>query len=135
MVGDHDLNTFLVRADPVEQRAAVLQPGMTVRLDNRPALSGGDGPPVEPGSARSPRKSDVIALPDDDHRMLDQTCACRRQESECKYNENRGFRHKTAMTAGYNYYLFQLLTWQIRYSADQWNFSRRSTNCGPLTTE
>jgi HlyD family secretion protein len=33
VVGDHDLNTFLVRADPVEQRAAALQPGMTVWLD------------------------------------------------------------------------------------------------------
>jgi HlyD family secretion protein len=31
VVGDHDLNTFLVRADPVEQTA--LQPGMTVWLE------------------------------------------------------------------------------------------------------
>jgi hypothetical protein len=30
-VGDHDLNTFLIRADPVE-RAESLQPGMTVLL-------------------------------------------------------------------------------------------------------
>jgi HlyD family secretion protein len=33
VVSDHDLNTFLVRADPAEQRAAALQPGMTVWLD------------------------------------------------------------------------------------------------------
>ena len=32
VVGDHDLNTFLVRADPVEA-AADLQPGMTVWLE------------------------------------------------------------------------------------------------------
>jgi multidrug resistance efflux pump len=33
VVGDHDLNTFLVRADPVEAAAADLQPGMTVWLE------------------------------------------------------------------------------------------------------
>jgi hypothetical protein len=32
VVGDHDLNTFLVRADPVVP-AAALQPGMTVWLE------------------------------------------------------------------------------------------------------
>jgi hypothetical protein len=31
VVGDHDLNAFLVRADPV--KAADLQPGMTVSLE------------------------------------------------------------------------------------------------------
>ncbi len=30
VVGDHELNTFLVRADPVEQTEAALRPGMTV---------------------------------------------------------------------------------------------------------
>jgi HlyD family secretion protein len=32
VVGDHDLNTFLVRADPIDTTAAGLQPGMTVWL-------------------------------------------------------------------------------------------------------
>jgi HlyD family secretion protein len=32
VVGDHDLNTFLVRADPVEAAASGLQPGMSVWL-------------------------------------------------------------------------------------------------------
>jgi hypothetical protein len=40
-----------------------------------------------------------------------------------KYNENRAFHHKTAMVAEYNRSLFQLLTRQIRYSADQPNFA------------
>jgi HlyD family secretion protein len=35
-VGDHDLNTFLIRADPVSS-AGNLQPGMSVLLDRRPA--------------------------------------------------------------------------------------------------
>jgi HlyD family secretion protein len=33
VVGDHDLNTFLVRADPIEGAATALQPGMTVAID------------------------------------------------------------------------------------------------------
>jgi HlyD family secretion protein len=33
VVGDHDLNIFLVRTDPVEQTATALQPGMTVWLE------------------------------------------------------------------------------------------------------
>jgi len=33
VVGDHDLNTFLVRADPIDGAAAALQPGMTVAID------------------------------------------------------------------------------------------------------
>src|SRR6266568_3668554 len=32
-VGDHDLNTFLLRADPLESASAALQPGMTVWLE------------------------------------------------------------------------------------------------------
>src|SRR5712671_6849433 len=32
VVGDHDLNTFLVRADPIDTTAGGLQPGMTVWL-------------------------------------------------------------------------------------------------------
>ncbi len=32
VVGDHDLNTFLIRADPVDA-APALQPGMTVWLE------------------------------------------------------------------------------------------------------
>jgi HlyD family secretion protein len=31
-VGDHDLNTFILRADPVEPASAALQPGMSVWL-------------------------------------------------------------------------------------------------------
>ena len=37
VVGDHDLNTFLVRVDPVGDKAPGLQPGMTVWL--RPATN------------------------------------------------------------------------------------------------
>jgi len=33
VVGDHDLNTFLVRADVAAGRGSALQPGMTVRLE------------------------------------------------------------------------------------------------------
>jgi HlyD family secretion protein len=33
VVGDHDLNTFLLRADPAEAAAAEWQPGMTVWLE------------------------------------------------------------------------------------------------------
>ena len=33
-VGDHDLNSFLVRADPVAETEG-LEPGMTVWIDNR----------------------------------------------------------------------------------------------------
>jgi multidrug resistance efflux pump len=32
VVGDHDLNTFLVRVDPIDAKAPELQPGMTVWL-------------------------------------------------------------------------------------------------------
>jgi HlyD family secretion protein len=33
VVGDHDLNTFLVRIDPLGDKTRGLQPGMTVWLD------------------------------------------------------------------------------------------------------
>ena len=39
-VGDHDLNNFLLRADPVGP-TPVLEPGMTVWIDEAPAASGG----------------------------------------------------------------------------------------------
>jgi multidrug resistance efflux pump len=34
VVGDHDLNTFLVRVDPITDTAGALQPGMSVWLDS-----------------------------------------------------------------------------------------------------
>jgi hypothetical protein len=40
-----------------------------------------------------------------------------------QYSENRVFRHKTATAAGYDGSLFQAFTRQIRYLADQPNFS------------
>jgi HlyD family secretion protein len=39
-VGDHDLNNFLLRADPVGPTPS-LEPGMTVWIDEAPAASGG----------------------------------------------------------------------------------------------
>ncbi len=39
-VGDHDLNTFLIRANPVANGAG-LQPGMTVWLSRQQQLRGG----------------------------------------------------------------------------------------------
>ena len=35
MVGDHDLNSFLLRADPVGAAAAKLEPGMTFGWNRR----------------------------------------------------------------------------------------------------
>jgi hypothetical protein len=42
-VGDHDLNTFLVRADPVGPAATGLQPGMSVWLN--PVVNAGQPAP------------------------------------------------------------------------------------------
>jgi hypothetical protein len=105
--------------------------------DGRPSLRCGDGWPQLKFLPVPQRKSTALQPPQ--RRLL-------RRRSEpvppdigriacSKYNENRGIRHKTAMTAGPNYFLCQSLTRQIRYPADQWNFSRRSTNFAPLTTE
>jgi hypothetical protein len=41
-----------------------------------------------------------------------------------QYSENRAFRHETAAAAGYNLSLFQWVTKQIRYLADQWKINR-----------
>ena len=41
-----------------------------------------------------------------------------------KYNENRAFRHETVVAVGYNLSLFQWVTRQIRYLADQWKINR-----------
>jgi HlyD family secretion protein len=43
VVGDHDLNTFLVRADPVGPAATGLQPGMSVWLN--PVVNAGQPAP------------------------------------------------------------------------------------------
>ena len=41
-----------------------------------------------------------------------------------QYSENRAFRHETVAAAGYNLSLFQWVTRQIRYLADQWKINR-----------
>ena len=40
-----------------------------------------------------------------------------------QYSENRAFRHETVAAAGYNLSLFQWVTRQIRYLADQWKIN------------
>jgi hypothetical protein len=52
-----------------------------------------------------------------------------------KYNENRAFRHKTVTKAGYNRTCLQGLMRQIRYSADQPNFSADQRTQTALSTE
>jgi hypothetical protein len=59
--------------------------------------------------------------------------ALRRQRA--RYSENRAFRHKTATAAGYDGPLFQPLTKQIRYLADQPNFAADQRIKAALSTE